>query len=197
MWDYTEKVVDHFKNPRNVGVIEDADGEAVVGSLACGDSLKFSFKLDETKTKVIDAKFQTFGCASAIASASALTEMVIGHTLDEVKKITNDDIVKYLGGLPSQKIHCSVMGQEVLEAAIDDYEKKAGIKVLTQEELQKEVVCRCFGITRKTILDTVSEHGVKTVEDLQKYIKAGTACGACKEKLSKIIEEQIQKHKSN
>ena len=197
MWDYTEKVVDHFKNPRNVGVIPDADGEAIVGSLACGDSLKFSFKLDEKKEKIIDAKFQTFGCASAIASASALTEMVIGHTLEEVKSITNDDIVKYLGGLPTQKIHCSVMGKEVLEAAIDDYEIKAGIKVRSEEEIQKEIICKCFGISRGAIVETVKEHDVKSVEDLQKYIKAGTACGACKTKLSKIIEEQLNKQKSN
>lgn len=189
MWDYTEKVVDHFKNPRNVGVVENPDGEAMVGSLACGDSLKFGFRLDEKKEKVVEAKFQTFGCASAIASASALTEMVIGHSIEEIKKITNDDIVKYLGGLPSQKIHCSVMGQEVLQAAIEDYEKKAGIRVLTEEELQKEIICRCFSISRKTIVDTIREKGVKSIEELQKYIKAGTACGACKDKISQIIDE--------
>ena len=181
MWDYTDKVKDHFLNPRNVGEVEDPDGVGEVGSLACGDALRLSFKLDENK-RIKEAKFKTFGCASAIASSSALTEMIKGKTLEEAEKITNRDIAEYLGGLPEEKMHCSVMGREALSAAIANYRGQKA----TKEEF--EVVCKCFGITDKEIERAVRENDLKTVEQVTYYTKAGGGCGLCHPKIEAIIE---------
>ena len=148
MWNYSEKMMDHFRNPRNVGKIDNPDGTATVGSLACGDALQFQFKLGPDG-KIAEAKFQTFGCASAIASSSALTEMVIGKTLDEAKKITNQQIADYLGGLPPQKMHCSVMGREALEAAIRNY--RTG-ETVVRDLKEEKIVCKCFGVSEEEII---------------------------------------------
>ena len=181
MWDYTEKLKDHFTNPRNVGNMESPDGVGEVGSLACGDALKFMFKLDENN-KIKEAKFQTFGCASAIASASALTEMVVGKTLEEAAQITNQDIAEYLGGLPEEKMHCSVMGREALEAAIAQAQGKD-----IKQELEGEIICKCFGITDKEIERVVQENHLTTVADVTHYTKAGGGCEQCHEKIEAII----------
>jgi NifU-like protein len=183
MWDYTDKVNDHFKNPRNVGKIESPDGTGQVGSLACGDALKLMFKLDENG-RIKEAKFQTFGCASAIASSSALTEMIIGKTLEEAEKITNKDIAEYLGGLPKQKVHCSVMGREALEAAIYNY--RTGKE--WDKSIEGEVVCHCFGVTDKEIEKALRNNDIKTVEELTNTCKAGGGCGNCLSELQKIID---------
>jgi NifU-like protein len=183
MWEYTDKVKDHFFNPRNVGEIGDADGVGEVGSLACGDALKLTFKLD-ADGRIADAKFKTFGCASAIATSSVLTEIIKGMTLDEAAKVTNRDIANYLGGLPEQKMHCSVMGREALEAAIENY-RTGGRK---KYELEGRVVCNCFGVTENEIERVILENDLTTVEDVTNYCKAGGGCGGCKGEIEKIIE---------
>lgn len=188
MWEYTDKVKDHFLNPRNVGVIENPDGVGEVGSLACGDALTLYFKLDE-KGKIEDAKFQTFGCASAIASSSALTEMIKGLTLDEVSKITNEDIASYLGELPKEKMHCSVMGRDALEKAISHYRGEK------EKKVEGEIVCECFGVTDIDIRRAVTENNLSTIEDVTDYVKAGGGCGKCHEKIQDIIDSVQSKDK--
>jgi NifU-like protein len=183
MWEYTDKVRDYFFNPRNVGEIPDADGVGEVGSLACGDALKLTFKLDK-QGKISDAKFKTFGCASAIASSSALTEIIKGMTLDEASKVTNKDIADFLGGLPEQKMHCSVMGREALEAAIANY-NTGGTK---KHQLEGRVVCVCFGVTEKEIERVISDNNLTTVDEVTNYCKAGGGCGGCKGEIEKIIQ---------
>jgi NifU-like protein len=181
MWEYTDKVKDHFLNPRNVGVIDDADGVGEVGSLACGDALTLYFKLDEHK-KIKDAKFQTFGCASAIASSSALTEMVKGLSLEEAKKITNEDIAEYLGGLPKEKMHCSVMGRVALEKAITCHLGEP------EKEIEGEIVCECFGVTDLEIERVVKENHLSSIEEVTDYVKAGGGCGNCHDRIQEIID---------
>ena len=184
MWDYTEKTLDHVRNPRNVGKIENPDGTATVGSLACGDALTFQFKLD-SEGKISEAKFQTFGCASAIASSSALTEMVIGKTLDEAKQVTNQQIADYLGGLPPQKMHCSVMGREALEAAIKNYETGAN----TDRNLEDEKLCMCFDVSENEVRRVITENGLVSVEEVTNFTKAGGGCGGCKVRIQAILDE--------
>ncbi len=184
MWEYTEKVKDHFFNPRNVGEIKNPDGTGEVGSLACGDALKLTFKLDENG-KIADAKFKTFGCASAIATSSVLTEIIKGMTIAQAAKVTNKDIADYLGGLPEQKMHCSVMGREALEAAIENY-RSGGTK---KHQLEGKVVCTCFGVTEKEIERVIRDNNLTTVEEVTNYCKAGGGCGGCKGEIEKIIEK--------
>jgi NifU-like protein len=189
MWEYSEKVRDHFFNPRNVGEIAEADGVGEVGSLACGDALKLTFKLD-ADGRIADAKFKTFGCASAIATSSVLTELIKGKTLDEALNVTNKDIADYLGGLPEQKMHCSVMGREALEAAVENYHTGGKKK----HELEGRIVCTCFGVTEEEIARVVRENDLTTVEQVTNYCKAGGGCGGCHGEIEKIIA-QVQGEK--
>ena len=182
MWDYTDKVLDHFRNPRNVGVIENPDAVGEVGSLACGDALKLTLRLDK-EGRIADAKFQTFGCASAIASSSALTEIIKGMTLDQAAAVNNQDIADYLGGLPEQKMHCSVMGREALEAAIENHRTGRTGKTI----LKGKVVCTCFGVTEEEMERVIRENDLATVEQVTNYTKAGGGCGKCKPEIEKLI----------
>jgi NifU-like protein len=192
MWDYTDKVKEHFLNPRNVGEIKDADAVGEVGSLACGDALKLYLKLDDSKERIVDAKFQTFGCASAIASSSALTEMIKGKTLDEALRVSNQDIAEFLGGLPEEKMHCSVMGQEALEVAIAKYRGTA-VQVHGHEhehmEMEGEVVCKCFGITDQFLKKVIAANKLHTAEQVTHFTKAGGGCGGCIPKIKELIAE--------
>ena len=181
MWEYTDKVKEHFEKPKNVGDIPDADGVGEVGSLACGDALRLAFKLDD-HGRIADAKFQTFGCASAIASSSALTEMIKGKTLEEASRITNQDIADFLGGLPKEKMHCSVMGKEALEAAIANYHGETIVKD------QGEIVCNCFGITDREIERVVRYNNLHSREEVTNYTKAGGGCESCHDKIQAILD---------
>ncbi|MBD2138724.1 Fe-S cluster assembly protein NifU [Anabaena sp. FACHB-1237] len=196
MWDYTEKVLELFYDPKNQGAMEDthevgikiATGE--VGSIACGDALRLHLKVEEATDKILDARFQTFGCTSAIASSSALTEMIKGLTLDEALKVTNKEIAAYLGGLPEAKMHCSVMGQEALEAAIYNYR---GIPLAAHDDDDEGVlICSCFGISDAKIKKAIQQNNLFSAEQVTNYVKAGGGCGSCLAKIDDIIKEVKQ-----
>ena len=188
MWEYTDKVREHFLNPRNVGELEDANAIGEVGSLACGDALKLYLKIDADE-RIVDAKFQTFGCASAIASSSALTEMLKGRTVAEAEKITNKEIAEFLGGLPQQKMHCSVMGQEALEAAIKNWRGEE----VEQHEHEGELVCKCFGVTDELILRAIRDNNLTTVEEVTHFTKAGGGCGDCIPAIQQLLDQALGK----
>ncbi|HIV66153.1 MAG TPA: Fe-S cluster assembly protein NifU [Candidatus Mailhella excrementigallinarum] len=185
MWDYTDKVQEHFLHPRNVGELPGANAVGEVGSLACGDALKLFLKISPDGI-IEDASFQTFGCASAIASSSALTELIKGKSVEEASKITNKDIAAYLGGLPKEKMHCSVMGEEALEAAIRNWK---GLPPREQEE-EGRLVCKCFGVTDTQIRKAIRENGLTTVDEVTNFTKAGGACGDCREQIQDILDEE-------
>ena len=184
MWDYTDAVKEHFIHPKNVGEVENPSGTGEVGSISCGDALKLTIKVENGI--ITDAKFKTFGCASAIASSSMLTEMIIGMKLEDAEKLTNDDIARALGGLPKEKMHCSVMGREALEAAIADY------RGVTLPMAEGEVVCECFGVTDLEIIRAVRENHLQTVEDVTHFTKAGGGCGRCHERIQAILDKELR-----
>lgn len=184
MWDYSEKVRDHYLNPRNVGEIESPDGFGETGNIKCGDALRLTFKLDGSG-KIEDMKFKTFGCGSAIASSSILTEMCKGLSVDEAAKITNDDIAKELEGLPDAKMHCSVMGQEALELAIAYYQNGGEV---VKKEYDSKIICTCFNVTEGDIEKAIRQNGLTNVEQVTNYTKAGGGCGACLEEIGKVVD---------
>jgi NifU-like protein len=184
MWEYTEKVKDFFLHPKNVGEIDQPDAVGEVGSMLCGDALKLTLKIDRKTDRIVDARFQTFGCASAIASSSVLTELIKGKTLNEALELTNQDIAEYLGGLPKEKMHCSVMGREALEAAIANYRGET-----TSVDAGEKIICKCFEVSEEKIRRVVLENHLSTVEEITNYTKAGGGCGSCIPALEAILKD--------
>lgn len=184
MWEYTDKLRELFLHPKNIGEIENPDAVGDIGNIVCGDALKLTLSIDKETQKITDAKFQTFGCASAIASSSALTELIKGKTLDEALQLTNQDIADYLGGLPKEKMHCSVMGKEALEAAIANYK---GIQ--TPYEAKEKIICKCFDVSEEKIRKVALENHLTTVEEITDYTKAGGGCGSCIPDIEALLKE--------
>ncbi len=194
MWNYTKKVMDHFLHPRNVGEIPDADAVGEVGNIVCGDAMKLFLKLDPEKKRIVEARFQTFGCASAIASASALTEMVKGKTIEEARRITNQEIADYLGELPEEKMHCSVMGMEALQEALSQLDPEhAGNAEAKPDDYDPDgldrVVCYCFSVTERTIRDVAKANDLHEVAEVTHYCKAGGGCGGCRKEIAAILDD--------
>lgn len=189
MWNYSKKVQDYFVHPHNAGPLADANAIGEVGSIACGDALKLYLKINDQGV-IEKASFETFGCASAIASSSVLTDMVIGMKVDDALKITNADIAKALDGLPREKMHCSVMGQEALEAAIRQWK---GEPAMPRTQEGGKLVCKCFNVTDQTIIRAIRENHLKTVDDVTAFTKAGGGCGECRDEIAEILEAELKR----
>jgi len=180
MWDYTDKVKDHFLQPRHVGEIADPDLEATVGDMACGDALRLMVRLDETG-RIADARFQTFGCAGAIASSDAFVDLILGKTLEEAGRVTSDDVVAYLGGLPEAKVHCSLLGVKALQEAAWCRGRAPG------DPSTDAAVCKCFRVPETAIAETVRSRRLRTVDEVTETTRAGGGCGGCRGEIEAIV----------
>jgi nitrogen fixation NifU-like protein len=187
-WVYSDTVKEHFVNPRNVLTGDEdtfpADAQGITGNIRCGDQMLMLLKIKDDV--ITDVRWKTYGCASAIASTSMLSETIKGMSIADAYNIKPEDLVKKLGGLPENKIHCSVLGDKALRAAIDDYLEKTGRPGLFKEEAV--TICNCLGITDKD-LEAAWNNGARTWEDLQAATKLGTVCGSCKTRALELLHE--------
>ena len=189
-WLYSDTVKEHFTNPKNVFDPDEkfvADAEGLVGNVKCGDQMLFLIKVKDDL--IVDLRWKTYGCASAIASTSMLSEVVKGMNIREAYGIKPSDIAKKLGGLPENKIHCSVLGDKALRAAIDSYLEKGGRAGEFKGE-DATVICHCLNITDRDI-ETAVKAGARTWEQLQEATKIGTVCGGCKERAEELLHEYV------
>ena len=194
-WAYTDTVKEHFMNPRNILMDEDSykeDGKGVTGNVKCGDEMIVVIKVDKEKGIIADCKWKTFGCASAIASTSVLSEMVKGMKLDNAYNLSAKDINRELGGLPDHKVHCSVLGDKALRMAINDYYVRNGMEDKIKKE-EERVVCKCMNVTDQEIEHAVLE-GAPTFYELQEMTKVGTGCGECEQEVTQLLETYKTKH---
>jgi nitrogen fixation NifU-like protein len=194
-WAYTEAVKEHFMNPKNILMDEETyeeDGKGVTGNVKCGDEMIVVIKVDKEKEIITDCKWKTFGCASAIASTSVLSEMVKGMKLDDAYNLTAKDINRELGGLPEHKVHCSVLGDKALRMAINDYYVRNGMEARVKKE-DERVVCKCMNVTDQEIEHAVLE-GARTFYELQEMTKVGTGCGECEQEVTQLLEAYKNKH---
>lgn len=194
-WVYTETVKKHFMDPRNV-LSDDEEfsehGRGVVGNVTCGDQMVMLIKVDPDRNVISDCRWKTYGCASAIASTSVLSDMIKGMALEDAFNITPKDITRELGELPEHKIHCSVLGDKALRAAINDYYRRSGQTDKVRKE-EAKTICQCMNVTDAEIEEAVLE-GARTYLELQEHTKLGTVCGQCKDEALELLAQYTKEH---